>query len=344
MKPLVSVLIVNWNSEDNLRDCLESLYKINYQNYEVVLVDNASTDGSVEFVRKNFPKVKLTQAKRNLGFAGGNNLGLKNCKGKYVLFLNNDTIVTKEFLNDLVDIIENDLTISVIQPTILFHRPGTELHEKINSVGSFLLKSGFLYHLDYGKKFQKEKYEDIYEIFTAYGACFLAKKVTIDKIGLFDERYFAYFEETDFSHRVWLNGGRVVIYTKALIYHKGGKTSEKLPSALIQYHSFKNRLYTYLKNLSLKNLLLVLFPHLMICEISSVLYLLTGRPGYAIAIQKSIAWNLSNLGKMLKERSRIQKKLRKVSDDSFVPKLTKPVNFKYYYYLSNGNLEKYNDK
>lgn len=344
MKPPVSILIVNWNSKENLVDCFESLFKISYSNFEVIMVDNGSVDDSVKYTEERYPQVKIIKSKKNLGFAGGNNSGLKYCKGKYILFLNNDTIVTKSFLDDLVGFIEKDENIAVVQPTILFHRPNTPMHEKINSVGSFILKSGFLYHLDYGKAYKESKYKESYEIFTAYGACFLARRNVVEEVGLFDEDYFAYFEETDFSHRVWLNGHKIFIYTKPFIYHKGGKTAEKLPSAFIQYHSFKNRLYTYLKNFEIKNIFLILIPHIIICEISSVLYLLIGKPGYALAIQKAVWWNIRNFSKMLKERKKVQKGIRQIPDNKFIPMLTRKVNIKYYYYLSSGSLENYQNE
>ena len=341
MNPLVSVLIVNWNSKSDLEDCLGSLFGISYPSYEVIVVDNGSTDSSVELLKEKYPRVRIVESKKNLGFAGGNNVGFKYCRGKYILFLNNDTIVNKKFLSELVAFMESHKNVSVVQPTILFHRPKTPLHKKINSVGSFLLNSGFLYHMDYGKIFKQSKYKDSYEIFSAYGACFLARKKVIDKVGLFDSNYFAYFEETDFCHRVWLSGGRVMIYTKSFIYHKGAKTAEKLPSDFIQYHSFKNRLYTYIKNLDNINVVKIFIPHLLVCMISTLLYLIVGRPNYSIVIQKAIFWNLTNMRKILKKRNRIQNNLRVIDDSEFIPKLTKKVKINYYYFLSSGNLEKY---
>ncbi|HBB76911.1 MAG: hypothetical protein A3J18_02465 [Candidatus Levybacteria bacterium RIFCSPLOWO2_02_FULL_40_18] len=343
MKSLVSVLIVNWNSKENLKDCLQSLFKIDYPNYEVIIVDNGSTDDSVSWVKKNYPGVIIAKANRNLGFAGGNEFGLKHCRGKYILFLNNDTLVTKSFLTELVSFIEKDEKLAVVQPAILFHRPGESLHGKINSVGSFILNSGFLYHLNYGKEFIEKDYGESYEIYTAYGACFLANRKLVNKLGLFDPEYFAYFEETDFSHRVWLSGHKVKIYTKAVIYHKGAKTAQKLPSSFIQYHSFKNRLFTYLKNFGLVNIYKIFVPHLFICEVSSVLYLAMRRPGYTLAIQKAILWNIIKVGKLLRERRKVQEEIRKVRDADFIPKLTRKVNIRYYYYLSSGELEKYRE-
>ena len=341
MNPLVSIIIVNWNSKENLEECLESLFKISYKTYEVIMVDNGSTDDSVEFVKNNFPKVVIVRSKTNLGFAGGNNLGFKECRGKYILFLNNDTIVTKNFLSKLVKFMEKKADVGIVQPKILFHRSGTYLHHKINSIGSFLLPSGFLYHLSYGK--EDKSRDNSYEIFSAYGACFLARKKIIDKLGLFDDDYFAYFEETDLSHRVWLSGSKVMIDPSALIYHKGARTSVRLPTAFIQYHSFKNRLQTYLKNFSAINLLKIFLPHFLICEVSSILYLLFGKPDYTLAIQRAILWNIFNFGKIMAKRSRVQNLIRKVKDEEFVPKLTRNVGIKYYYYLSNGQLENYRE-
>lgn len=339
MSPTVSIIIVNWNARENLQECLSTLFLVSYKNYEVILVDNGSSDDSVEFVKSKYPDIKIVESKKNLGFAGGNNLGFKQAKGKYILFLNNDTIVTKDFLGKLVVFMEKRSDVGIVQPKILFHRPGTILHHRINSIGSFLLSSGFLFHLDYGQKdkFKKEPYE----IFSAYGACFLARKSLLDKIGLFDNRYFAYFEETDLCHRVWLFGLKVMILPETLIYHKGATTAQKLPIAFIQFHSFKNRLYTYLKNLDSSNLIKIFIPHLLVCEVSSLLYLAFGKPSYTFAIQKAILWNIFNLNNLLKERGRVQRVLRKVKDKDFVPKLTKAVDLKYYYYLSNGSLENY---
>ncbi|KKQ00963.1 MAG: Glycosyltransferase domain containing protein, partial [Candidatus Levybacteria bacterium GW2011_GWB1_36_18] len=166
----------------------------------------------------------------------------------------------------------------------------------------------------YGKEFIEKDYGESYEIYTAYGACFLANRKLVNKLGLFDPEYFAYFEETDFSHRVWLSGHKVKIYTKAVIYHKGAKTAQKLPSSFIQYHSFKNRLFTYLKNFGLVNIYKIFVPHLFICEVSSVLYLAMRRPGYTLAIQKAILWNIIKVGKLLRERRKVQEEIRKVRD------------------------------
>jgi len=342
MNPLVSVIIVNWNGKAHLEKCLNSLFKITYSPLEIIVVDNASSDGSAALIKKKFPSVKIVEADKNLGFAGGNNLGYKKVTGDYILFFSNDCIATKNFLYKLVKYLEKNPTVGIVQPTIRFYRPETSLHNTINSVGSFFLNSGFLYHQDYGKVFVSKKYHKPYEVFSAYGACFLTRKEIIEKVGLFDPDYFVYFEETDLCHRVWLAGYSVVVFPTVHIFHKRGQTSHKFPSIFIQFHSFKNRFYSYLKNLDSRYLLKVFVLHLLICEVASFLYLFTKRREYAFAIQKAIFWNIKNYKKLIVERKKVQKNIRRVADVSFLPKLTKNIGLRYYYYLSRlTELEKY---
>lgn len=344
MNPSVSVIIVNWNGHKDIEECLNSLLAVTYSPIEIIVVDNGSTDGSINLIRKKFPSVKLiVESKKNMGFGEGNNLGYKKSKGDYILFVNNDCIVTKNFLSRLVFYLQRNHTVGIVQPSILFYRPNTPLHKKINSVGSFFLESGFLYHKDYGKNFIKEKYSKPYEIFSAYGACFLIRRKVIEQVGLFDPDYFLYFEETDLCHRVWLAGYSVMIDPRVYVYHKGAQTSKRLPAAFVQFHSFKNKLYSYLKNLDLYYLLTMFIPHLLISELGSLLYLFFGKPGYTLAIQKAIYWNIKNLKKVLLERNRVQKDIRRVKDSSFIPKLMKSAGIMYYYYLSKGELENYSN-
>jgi len=196
MSRLVSVIIINLNGKANLEECLNSLYRVTYSPFEVIVVDNGSTDGSDVLLKEKFPRVKLiVEENKKLGFAEANNLAYKKSKGDYILLLNNDCIVTKNFLESLVSHLQRNPRVGIVQPTILFYRPNTPLHRKINSVGSFFLNSGFLYHKDYGKSFVKQKYSKPCEIFSAYGACLLAKREVIEEVGLFDPGYFLYFEE-----------------------------------------------------------------------------------------------------------------------------------------------------
>lgn len=340
---LVSIIIVNWNGKENLKECLASLAKISYSPYEIIVVDNGSTDGSVEEIEKRYEDIKILRNKENLGFAEGNNVGYQKSEGKYILFLNNDTIVTPRFLDELVNFLEKNPQVGAVQSKIVFHRPGTVLHGKINSVGSFLIGSGFLFHQGYGKDPDNPKYNHSREIFSVNGACFLVRRKVLEKIGVFDTDYFAYFEESDLSQRIWLAGYKIYYDPNGLIYHKGAQSAQKLPVSFIQYHSFKNRLCTYLKNFSLKNLLKIFLPHLLFCEAASIAYLITGKPSYTFAIQKAIFWNIFNLKKTLQKRRKIQEEIRQTLDDKFILRLSKKVRLSYYRFLSAGRLEDYEE-
>jgi GT2 family glycosyltransferase len=334
---LVSIIIINWNGKNHLKKCFDSLEKLDYPNFEIILVDNNSSDESVEFTKKNYPRFKIIQNKRNLGFAKANNIGFKEAKGKYILLLNNDTKVTTELLSKLVNAIKKDRRIGIIQPKIIFMGSG-----KLQAGGTFLTNSGFLYHFGNWKNPNDKKYNQPKEIFSANGSCMLARREVIEKIDLFDPDFFAYFEETDFCWRTLLAGWKIIYLPAAKVYHKGGETAQKLNSSFIQFHSFKNRICSIIKNLEIQNLVKILVVHLQFCNLGSLAFLVTGKFSEAWAIQKAIWWNVWHIKKTLRKRKNVQADIRKIKDKDFIPYLKKKVRPSYYYYLFKG-LEKYND-
>lgn len=339
VEPLVSIIIVNWNGIKYLDDCLGSFSKISYKNVEVFFVDNASTDGSVEYVKKNYPHFKLIVNKKNLGFAEGHDEAFKKTKGDAILLLSMDTIVTKNFLSELVKSLYAKKDIGAVQPKLLIYPIKT-----IDSVGALFLLNGDLYHFGREKDPKLPKYNKPMEVYSAKGACILLRKNVLKKTGLFDKDYFAYFEETDLCHRVWLSGFRIVYNPNATVYHKGGGASSKMVKSYILFHSYKNRINTYLKNLSVKYLWIVLPQTLAIYQLSFLFYILQGRFDYALAVERGIVWNLTHIGEIMKKRKYVQENIRKISDDAFLPRLTRSVGWKYYYYQFFGSLKNYTDK
>ncbi len=341
VNPLVSVIIVNWNGKELLEDCLKSVYKTTYKNKEVIVVDNASKDDSVEYVKKNYPSARIVINKENLGFAEGNDVGFLQAKGDAILFLSNDTLVEKNVIDILIKTLYSSSTIGAVMPKILQYPQ----KEKIDSVGSFFLNSGFLYHYGHDQKDQKQ-FNKKQEIFSMKGACMLFKKEVIKKVGklgIFDKDYFAYFEETDLCHRVWLSGYKVLCEPSTAIYHKGGRTSKRINYAWIQYNSFKNRIATYIKNFEVQNILTVLPLHLIFCEVTSFGYLAKFKFNESWGIQKAIFWNIIHLNETLAKRKVIQTTMRKIPDSEFLPKLTWHVRLSYYYYLFTGHLDRYKE-
>lgn len=335
----VSIIIVNWNGLHHLKKCLPSLKKINYPNYEIILVDNGSTDESIDYIKSKFSEIKVVKNKKNLGFAGGNNSGLRLVLGEYVLLLNNDTLVKKNFLTKLVTKIEQSDDTGIVQSKIL----SMDDNRKLDSVGAFFTNTGFLYHHGYlqsdAQKFDKTKY-----LYTAKGACMLIRKKLINKIGLFDDQFFAYFEETDFCHRAWLAGYKVVYAPESIIYHKIGGTSNSMNNAFIQYHSFKNRITSYLKNLGTLELIKIIPLHIILCEIAALTFLIKLNAKLFLSINKAIFYNIQNLNSILKQRRIIQNKLRKKSDNQLFSILKVNPELKYYLYLFSNNLQNYKSK
>lgn len=334
----VSIIIVNWNGKHHLEKCLPSLEKITYSNYEVILVDNASSDESVSFVKSKYPSIKIIQNDKNYGFAKGNNIGFKQAHGEYILFLNNDTQVTKDFLDNLVAVLGSDRELGGVQAKVLSMTDPTRL----DSVGAFLTNTGFLYHYGYLQKDNKKYDKPIY-LYTAKGACMLFRKDVIDQVGLFDDEFFAYFEETDFCHRVWLAGYKIKYVPDAVIYHQIGGTSNSMNNSFIQYHSFKNRINSYIKNLGLSEAIKILPLHIFLCEAAAFVFIIKGKPSIFLAINKAILWNIKKLSQTLKKRKYIQRQIRTVSDNEAFGKLKRFPGLRYYYYLFAKNLRGYEE-
>lgn len=321
--PLVSIIIINWNGGKVLEDCLNYLSKIKYPNTELIIVDNGSTDGSLNFLKNQ--SIKLIKNHKNLGFAPANNQALKFCHGKYILLLNNDTKVHPIFLNLLVSKMESDPKIGVIQPKIfLMDKPGY-----LDNAGSFFTRIGFLEHWGFGRKDGSEFNVET-EIFSAKGACMLIRKEVVNKVGLFDEDFFSYFEESDFCWRVWLAGWRIIYFPKTFIYHKLGFTIRRLNVGNLNFHYYKNRIASLIKNLEFKNLIIILPTHLLISIGIAVAFLIKLQPKNSWMIVKAIWWNLISVNKIIKKRQKVQS-LRKLSDDIIFHKLMHPINWKQYF-------------
>jgi len=340
---LVSIIIVNWNGLRWLPDCFDSLARQNYKNYEIVFVDNGSKDDSVVWIKKHYPKTKIIVNKENLGFAGANNVGFRKASGKYILFLNNDTRVTGTSLTELVNVLQSDSQIAGVQSKIFL----MDQHDTHDSVGAFLTPTGFLYHYGFGKKDNK-KYDRQMDLYTAKGACMMFRKDVLNKVAIegniFDPDYFAYFEESDMCHRIWLAGYRIVYAYKSVIYHKMGATSSSMNNAFIQYHSFKNRIRTYLKNFGPMWLWTILLFHLVICEIYALVSYLRGNWALGWAIERAYWWNIQHFSETIALRQYIQRNIRVVPDSTLGKMLLVRPRFGYYKGLISGSLVSYEDE
>ena len=232
MFPKVFVIIVNWNGRDDTLECLESLKNNDYPNYEVVIIDNGSKD---KFLISD-SEVKIIYNRKNLGFSGGNNVGIKYAlknKADYVLLLNNDTIVSTDFLSKMVEVAENDNKIGIVGSKIYFPNSSKIWFAggKINWLYNKGTMKGFN-EIDNGQYDQPEIQKTDY----ITGCCTLIKREVVEKIGLMPEEYFLYYEDTDWSLNAQKYGYKCVFVPKAIVYHKGSKSSVQGSNSYIYYH------------------------------------------------------------------------------------------------------------
>jgi len=338
MNKLISIIIVNHNGLNLLKKCLKSVYGQSYKNIEVILVDNASTDRSVDYVMSTYPNTKIIKSRENLGFAEANNEGYRKSTGDYILFLNNDTEVSNNFLEILLKGFRSKIVGGLQSKIMLMDQRGVH-----DCAGSYLTYTGYLFHYAYKQK-DKSEFDKVRDIYSAKGASMIFRRDVLEKVKvdgeIFDSRYFAYFEETDLCHRVWLAGYKILYYPESIIFHKMGATSSAFNQSFIQFHSFKNRINTYLKNFEFKSLIYILPIHLFISYVGAIIYLLQLKADLFVAINKAILWNMKEIGNTLKKRNIIKKHMKNISDKKLFKIIMKNPNISYYYYLFTG-LEKY---
>jgi len=218
-EPRVSIVILNWNSYQVTLDCLLSLRKMDYRNFEVVLVDNGSVDESPARLQENVPEIRLIRNATNLGFAGGCNVGIRDalCRGTdYVLLLNNDTIVAPDFLSQLVRVAESDEKIGAVSPKILFF----DHPDRLNYAGGEHRRWRLFPKVFGLRQLNDGRYDKIREVSFLTGCAFLIKANAVRKIGVLEEVYFHFYEDIEWTLRV-LNAGYKAMYVpSAVIWHK----------------------------------------------------------------------------------------------------------------------------
>ena len=269
----VSIIILNYNGQKDTLECLESVNQVRRfkgLKVNIIVVDNNSSDGSVKAIRNKFPQIKVIQNQKNLGFAQGNNIGiryaLKN-NTDYIMLLNNDTLVEKNFLVQLIKAMEKDNEIGIISPKIYF-APGFEFHKdryKNKDKGRVIWYAGGL--LDWQNilashlgvdEIDNGQYNKITETSFVTGCCMLIKREVFNKIGLFNPKYFLYWEDIDLCFRAKKAGFKIFYAPQAKIWHKNASSSGGAGQKTSVYYQTRNRLLFTFKYASLKTKLAIL--------------------------------------------------------------------------------------
>ena len=301
----VSIIIANYNGKNLLKTIIDSIKSSSFKSYEIMIVDNASTDGSRQFVKKHYKDVKLIANKRNLGYSGINS-ALKYCKGRYILFLNNDIELDKNCIKNLVAAVEPEDVAMSAPKLINFY------DNNLKSNGTWVSRAFYNGHIKgNGNSIAKE---------IPYLGVGLIKKEFVGMFGyLFDPDYFIYAEDLDLGLRIRLNGKKTMFVPNAIMYHMHAVTMQHTSKAFTAYLMERNLLMTFFKILSIKNIILYLPYALFIRSIAMLRDLAILRVSIALSRLRAILFILLNFGFVLKKRMQVQK-FRK-ANDSYILKV-----------------------
>jgi hypothetical protein len=268
-----AVVILNWNGKNWLETFLATLIQ-HSKDANIFVADNASTDNSVSFVRKNFPNVKIIINENNDGYAKGYNNVLRQISAKYFVLINSDIEVTKDWLSPIIDLMDNNTTISACQPKVLDYN----IRDQFEYAGA---SGGFIDNLGYpfcrGRIFKnterdRGQYNDVAEIFWATGACLFVRACYFWEVEGLDEDFFAHQEEIDLCWRLKNKGYTIMVEPKSLVYHVGGGTLDA--SSTFKTHlNFRNNLYMLFKNLPFSSLVTIIPARLILDGLAAFTFL-----------------------------------------------------------------------
>lgn len=312
----VSIIIVNWNGREHLATCFDSLAAQTFRDFEVILVDNGSADGSIVLVQESYPWVRLVPLGENTGFATGNNIGFEHSRGDYIITLNNDTMVEPDWLEILVRVADSHPKAGMVGCRICsFTDP-----EVIDSLGMGICRDGMSRGRYRNRHWSSLRLPEVEVILLPSACAALYKRAMIAETGFFDDDFFAYAEDSDLGLRGRLAGWEALLATNAVVYHKYSQTSGKL-SPFKVYLVERNHYWVVLKNFPTVNLLLLpLFTALRYLEqVRAVLQgggtgseFCSGSSQWPIikALLKGIYDGLSGAPKILRKRHRIMQTKR----------------------------------
>ncbi|MGY8786798.1 MAG: glycosyltransferase family 2 protein [Fidelibacterota bacterium] len=320
---IVSVIIPHWNGIDVLSECLDSLKKTNFDSFEIIVSENASSDGSQAWVKENHPDVILVENDKNYGYAGGCNRGANLAKGKYLLFLNNDTIQDPNWLQPLVDRLESDSSIAAVQPKILNYYK-RDVFDYAGGSGGFM--DIFCFPFARGRLFLNQEkdtgqYDEAQSCFWASGTAMMVRKDIFESAGKFDETFFAHMEEIDLCWRFQAMGFQIWAEPKSIVYHKNA-VSLPMHSHRKYYLNHRNSLLMLFGNFSIPLAFYVGFIRLMLEWIALGYSVLKLDWNHATGILRSLVWIIFHPITLLKKRSRFSK-IRCVKDGDIIKNMAK---------------------
>ncbi|MGD2035959.1 MAG: glycosyltransferase family 2 protein [Bacteroidales bacterium] len=322
MNIFVAIVILNWNGKKFFETFLDPLVKFSSgSRNKIFVVDNNSTDDSVEYVRSNFPGIEIIRFDVNYGFAKGYALALTKIKARYYVLLNSDVEVTENWLEAPIDLLERDTSVAAVMPKIRSYTKRDHF-EYAGAAGGFIDKFG--YPFCQGRiltEIEKDRgqYDRQREIFWASGACMFLRSEAYFRAGGLDGDFFAHMEEIDLCWRMKRSGYKIYYSPESLVYHVGGGTlPNDNPRKL--YYNYRNSLYLLFKNLYRYQFLTLLISRMLLDCVSCTLYLIQGKFSFFLSVIRAHIRFLINLPKLVKKRITFNKLVSKSSVDQIYMK------------------------
>tara|TARA_Y100001970_G_scaffold20810_1_gene23534 strand:- start:6833 stop:7867 length:1035 start_codon:yes stop_codon:yes gene_type:complete len=307
----VSIIIPHLKDKKILDECIKSIIEnTNNIKYEIIVVDNNCQDESIKYIKKTYSEVKIIESKYNRGYAGGCNMGAKNATGDFLLFLNNDTILTPNCVNELLNKINKNETIASVQPKIKNYF-NQKLFDYAGASGGYIDYLGFPFargrilntiEQDNGQYDSEEK------IFWASGTAFMTQRKIFNQMEGFDESLFAHMEEIDYHWKCLLNGYEIYVNPQSLIYHKGGQTLAYGSYKKI-YLNHRNSMILFLTN-NQKNSFSKIIKRIILEKIAFIYYIMKLNFKGALAIFNANMWLLLNMKYLIERKQKIKKLIK----------------------------------
>ena len=298
MQDLVTVIIVNWNGKKLLPDCLESLRKQEYQHFSTILVDNGSSDGSLELISEVYPEIKVISLSENMGFAAANNAAFSQAKTKYIALLNNDAVAHPHWLKHMTEGLENDPSAGFAAARIVYD----DNREIIDRAGDGYSTAGA--GVLRGRGAKAKEYAQTQYIFGACAAAAMYRKAMLDHVGFFDPEFFLINEDVDLGFRGQISGYRCLYIPEAIVYHKVSSSIIR-DSPVSIYYGHRNLEWVYFQNMPAGLLLRSLWSHALY-DLAAFLYFAC--KGLAGPFLRAKWHAVRSFKRVMKNRRRIQSK------------------------------------
>jgi GT2 family glycosyltransferase len=314
--PRVSVVIVNYNGYKWLKLFMPLLRETQYPDFEIIVVDNASTDESVQYLKENFPNIQIVMLRENKGFAEGANLGAAHSTGSVLAFLNNDMEVSHDWLAEAILKLTSDPRIAALQCKILMY----DKKNKIDLVGLSVDRYNFFNAIGYAEV-DEGQYDDLMEIGACSGGAMIIWKHIFLEMGCFDPLYFMYYEDVDLSWRIKLAGYKICPAPSSIVYHVGTGTSNMRsadkfrPSPFFAFLNSRNSFYCWLKNSSSKTII-IYWPVFIVGNLLIALFLLASvSPKVGFTYFKGLLWPAKHFRYILSQRRKVRPMSKRRKDN-----------------------------